>query len=275
MSIFTAYGSVDNPQQWMNYLGGNTNSYPSTGTTLYDLSGNNINGTLLSGVTYNSNNGGYITFDGVNDWVDFGYASKPPGTTYDQTSYSFGGWFMFPTTGTTSIPLLIKGGPNTNSWGWSLQIAKNNNTQFIASMVTTTAANSFSGQAGFTSTVTNPESSTTILANRWYFVFGVLEWNNINPATGTARRQLTVYMSNNGAGAAPRTIVAGTPAISTGTWLRGSNVNGWNAGQNAINSPSSTWYNFSCGNIEVYTGIALSQQQVAEVYNKNKHLYGY
>lgn len=48
---------------------GNTNSYPGTGTTWFDLSDTNSNGTLVNGPTFNNNNGGYISFDGNNDYV--------------------------------------------------------------------------------------------------------------------------------------------------------------------------------------------------------------
>jgi len=44
-------------------------SYPGTGTTWTDLSGNGNTGTLINGPTYNSANGGSIVFDGVDDYV--------------------------------------------------------------------------------------------------------------------------------------------------------------------------------------------------------------
>lgn len=47
---------------------GNLDSYPGTGTTIYDLSGNGNNGTLYNGVGYNQTNGGVLTFDGVDDY---------------------------------------------------------------------------------------------------------------------------------------------------------------------------------------------------------------
>lgn len=46
----------------------NTKSYPGTGTTWYDLSGNGAHGALLNGITWNP--AGYFTFDGVDDGVD-------------------------------------------------------------------------------------------------------------------------------------------------------------------------------------------------------------
>jgi hypothetical protein len=45
------------------------NSYPGSGTTWTDLSGNGNTGTLTNGPTYSSSNGGSIAFDGVDDYV--------------------------------------------------------------------------------------------------------------------------------------------------------------------------------------------------------------
>ena len=54
---------------------GNTKSYPGSGTTWTDLSGNGNNGTLVNGVGYNSGNGGSLVFDGSNDYVQFSSVS--------------------------------------------------------------------------------------------------------------------------------------------------------------------------------------------------------
>jgi hypothetical protein len=48
---------------------GNASSYPGSGTTWTDLSGNGRNGTLTNGPTYSSADGGSIVFDGTNDFV--------------------------------------------------------------------------------------------------------------------------------------------------------------------------------------------------------------
>jgi len=47
-------------------------SYPRTGTLWNDISGNQNNGTLINGPTFNSGNGGNIVFDGTNDNVNCG-----------------------------------------------------------------------------------------------------------------------------------------------------------------------------------------------------------
>ncbi len=50
---------------------GNRNSYAGSGTNWYDLSGNGNNCTLTNGPTFSNTNLRNISFDGVNDYVDF------------------------------------------------------------------------------------------------------------------------------------------------------------------------------------------------------------
>jgi hypothetical protein len=52
---------------------GNNKSYPSSGTSWNDLSGNGNAGTLVNGPTFSSENGGSIVFDGTNDYVNLPY----------------------------------------------------------------------------------------------------------------------------------------------------------------------------------------------------------
>jgi len=47
----------------------NVKSYPGSGTTWTDLSGNGNNGTLTNGPTFNASNMGSIVFDGTNDYI--------------------------------------------------------------------------------------------------------------------------------------------------------------------------------------------------------------
>ena len=54
----------------LNLDAANTKSYPRSGTVWRDLSGNNNSGSLVNGPTYNSQNGGSIVFDGVDDYVE-------------------------------------------------------------------------------------------------------------------------------------------------------------------------------------------------------------
>jgi hypothetical protein len=54
----------------------NVKSYPGSGTSINDLSGNGNNGTLVNGPTFDSGNGGSIVFDGSNDQVDINHSTS-------------------------------------------------------------------------------------------------------------------------------------------------------------------------------------------------------
>ena len=49
----------------------NPKSYPGSGTTWYDLSGNDNHGTLLNEPSFSSDKGGCFTLDGTNDRISF------------------------------------------------------------------------------------------------------------------------------------------------------------------------------------------------------------
>lgn len=48
----------------------NIKSYPETGTTWYDISGNTRNGALVNNPTFNANNNGSFQFDGTDTYVN-------------------------------------------------------------------------------------------------------------------------------------------------------------------------------------------------------------
>jgi len=74
---------------------GNTKSYPGSGTTWYDLSGNGNNGTLINSPTYNNTNGGNFNFDEVNNYVNCGQI-------LNNSAYTKIAWFR-PETSTQNI----------------------------------------------------------------------------------------------------------------------------------------------------------------------------
>lgn len=69
---------------------GNPSSYPGSGTTWTDLSGNGNNGTLTNGPTFSAANGGTLVFDGVDDFVDCGFASA-----VRTSSITYAAWIRF------------------------------------------------------------------------------------------------------------------------------------------------------------------------------------
>jgi len=66
----------------------NARSYPKSGTTWFDRSGNGNNGTLVNGVGYVGTNGGSLSFDGVNDSVNI-----PISGSLQSQSFTFDAWF--------------------------------------------------------------------------------------------------------------------------------------------------------------------------------------
>lgn len=66
----------------------NQKSYPGSGTTWGDLSGNGNNGTLVNGPTFDSGNVGSIVFDGVDDSVELSTAVSLPG------AFTLSCWFI-------------------------------------------------------------------------------------------------------------------------------------------------------------------------------------
>jgi len=96
-------------------------SYPGTGNAIYDLSGSGNTGTLTNGPVLSSSNGGVISFDGSNDFIEV------PSITSISGNFTVGIWFY--TTATTDVnykrlvDLNYASGfwmgrqTNTNNWG--------------------------------------------------------------------------------------------------------------------------------------------------------------
>lgn len=63
---------------------GIANSYPGSGTTWTDLTGNGYNGTLVNGTYFSTASGGVMNFDGTNDYIDI---SSPNMTSTNYTVF--------------------------------------------------------------------------------------------------------------------------------------------------------------------------------------------
>jgi hypothetical protein len=86
----------------------NRYSYVSGSTTWRDLSRSNNNGTLINGPTFNSNNGGSIVFDGVDDSVIITSNTTLSAGTGD---FTYNAW-IYPITYDTYDPLFVAAATN-------------------------------------------------------------------------------------------------------------------------------------------------------------------
>ena len=119
---------------------GNVVSYPGSGTTWYDLSGNSNNGTLTNGPTFSAANQGSIVFDGVNDYV---INSSPTNIPVGSSSRTVQLW-VYPKTNTCPLVQLGTGGGGNQ--GYYVMFYNSSGTIYLFSDGINSANNiSFSG----------------------------------------------------------------------------------------------------------------------------------
>jgi hypothetical protein len=211
-------------------------SYPGTGTTWTSLAtGTTYNGTLTNGPVWSGGTPSYFTFDGTNDFVDFGLSST--GATI--ASSSFGVWFRTTTSATQKI-IAIRGLDGSGN-GWSQFISKQANNKMGVGVVTTSGG----FPVGY-----EVNSTTTLVSNTWYYLYGV--W--------TSNTNLKIYVNGT---------LEGT--ISTPqTNLRTSGF-GWTLSRG---SNTSTYTNSDISEFITYNS-ALSDAEVLNNFNYTKSKYGY
>jgi hypothetical protein len=97
---------------------GNIKSYPTTGTTWFDKSGNRNNGILTNGPTFKTGSLGSIVFDGVNDYVEI------PGTQFQNllsTDCTISLFLGFENKSGLTFPTIIGSMTFDNPWrGWRI-----------------------------------------------------------------------------------------------------------------------------------------------------------
>jgi hypothetical protein len=102
----------------VNYDAGNTASYPGSGTTWTDLSGNGTNATLVNGPTFDASNGGCIVFDGTNDYASL----TRPSAIVTGGAITVSVWVRWTTTGTSIATIqAIVDNNHTGSQGFVIQ----------------------------------------------------------------------------------------------------------------------------------------------------------
>lgn len=157
---------------------GNASSYPGSGTTWTDLSGNNRDGTLTNGPTYSSADGGSIVFDGTDDYVQCTGSLTVTAATFvtwikrNGNQGQFDGILYSRQTNTTGMNLQTSNqigytwndAANTYNWQSGLTIP-NLTWCMIAVSVTSTAATAYLCQSSGITKSTNTVSHGSSLIN--------------------------------------------------------------------------------------------------------------
>jgi hypothetical protein len=146
MATQYAFGSIVTNGLVLALNAADKNSYPGSGTTWTDMSGNGNNGTLTNSPTLSSANGGAIVLDGVDDYVDLG-ANKV------NSSFTFSTWAK--PTSTAGTQLILAQG-NSENGSYQYLAFRSNLIQFSTD-----------------GSITFAESNTSPSANTWYSIVGV------------------------------------------------------------------------------------------------------
>jgi len=157
---------------------GNVSSYPGSGNTWTDLSGNSRDGTLTNGPTYNSANGGSIVFDGTNDFVQCSGSLTVTAATFvtwikrNGNQGQYDGILFSRGTNTTGMNFQASNqlgyhwndAGNTYNWASGLTVP-DATWCMIAVSVTNTAATAYLCQSGGTTTATNTVNHSSSVLN--------------------------------------------------------------------------------------------------------------
>jgi len=236
------YGNIVTNGLVLNLDAAKKDSYPGSGTTWRDISGNGNNCTLTNGPTFNSDNGGSIMFDGSNDFADI---TNPLNIQTQNITISI---WTYPSSATYAITSLIDyDHSSTIAQGWVLQSedATTNRYYYFAYYDGSTYQPSTGIGAG-----KGIQLTTSIWQNLTYTkngtsIIGYL--NGIQVFTSTAGSSTISYQPN-------RTIrIGGVVSTLPGVGLR--------------------FYNGRVSSTQIYNR-ALSATEVLQNYNALKGRYG-
>ena len=212
----------------------NPRSYPGTGTTWFDLTRNNNNGSLVNGPTYTSGSNGYINLDGTNDYISVSTLS--PGAA--NTSFSLGGWVYY-----NAIP------SSANNHFIFTNYGDASHSGFYAIYSTTTGAYFWCRHSDGTNTAQT--TTTSISSGQWYYMVAVRDAPN---------NQILLYINGTLTGS---TTFSGTYACKDAGsyhWI-GVHYNTY-------------VINCRIGSAFCYDSIALTSGQITQNFNATRGRYG-
>ena len=210
-------------------------SYPGSGTTWKDLSGNGNTGTLTNGPTFNAGNMGSIVFDGVNDYVD---TTNSTGLNFTNTSGTVSLWFK---TSVTNTFLIAKNMDSTGGWGVLID---------ASGIPLFEAKNNASGASAFYRYV-----NATGTNNVWHNIVAAFTTSTSVVANNTVSMYFNGVLNQS---ALTRVLVYG--GNTAGTIQLGRRTSGG-------------YFNGNISNVQIYNRL-LSDNEVLQNYNATKSRFG-
>jgi hypothetical protein len=214
----------------------NKRSYPGTGTTWTDLSGNSNNGTLTNGPTFSNVNGGSIVFDGTNDYVD----TVNTGTTFQFANVTFTVSLWIKTSATSGV--IISKGATASTAGWMFQFDSAG-----------TVSGTTKGSDG-TNTY-NRSSTATVNNNTWRNIVAVYTTNTTTLGSNTTSIYIDGVLSNGTGTLGGLVYATTTDTIQIGR------------------RPTGAYWSGSVSNIQIYNR-ELTASEVLRNYNAVKSRFG-
>ena len=234
-----------------------TNSYGGSGTTWTDLSGEGNNATLVNGVAYSSDNGGYLVFDGSNDYITLGTSINSDISVHKDCSFNI--WLQLDIDSRDNVIIthpIITGHAPLILWYDKSATATSNtgsgdvgggNTNVLSVLVTNNPA----GNTGEYRWTTANNVFGNSVTNTWHNICVVLDTTNDKYYTYLNGQQVALFNS---------------------TAVQGINSNNENFNIGYVQSGVSSWLDGNVSMFQVYSK-ALTASEVLQNYNATKSNY--
>lgn len=216
---------------------GNNLSYPGTGASWYDMSGNG-NTATITGATYQVTEG-VFSFDGVNDSVNVGNNLEWSG------ALTVASWHKRTTKDVTNADGIV------GNWHWAASV--NDRRGWIQRYYINTDSLAFIAEYTNGSSITEIQTTCTTSLNNWYYTVSVF-----NPSDRTSK----LYVNGS---------LCGTTGIPVGyEQIAYDSPNPVWIGYSSVNSG---YFPGSVGGVRIYNSV-LSVSDILQNYNATKGRYG-
>ena len=213
------------------------NSYPGTGTTWTDLSGNGNNGTLTNSPSYSNINKGTMVLDGSDDYIITPTNAFPSGNV----PIAIEAWFRWFGNGSSNVDVIFAYGPDNNSRACPIIGVDSSNYAVLE----------FGNASGLVT------SSSTISSNTWYHMLTTYD-------TSTTKLYLNSVVQNTTNFTTANIQTSGSNGNYAGIGCFFSNFG------NIVSSPRRYGtFNGNIAGVKLYNR-ALSATEVAQNYNATK-----